>query len=86
QREILPRLSDLRNGDAAFTLLAHRAVEVTWSLGEGSRLALLANLGEVPLSGVRRPRGELLYASERHPPEEGSLPPWSVAWFLEPAT
>ncbi len=86
QREILPRLSDAPNGDAAFTLIAHRAVEVTWSLGEGSRLALLANLGEDPLSGVTRPSGELLYATERHLPEEGSLPPWSVAWFLESAT
>ncbi len=24
--------------------------------------------------------------TERHLPEEGSLPPWSVAWFLDPAT
>ena len=53
-----------------------------WTLGDGSLLALLANLGPEPLEDPEWPPGERLYASEGVPGHRSELPGWSVSWHL----
>lgn len=80
REKILPRLGGISGGEAAYRLVGERGLSVRWTLGDGSLLALLANLGPEPLGGFERPRGELLYASEGGAGQE--LPGWSVAWYM----
>ena len=53
-----------------------------WTLGDGSLLALLANLGPEPLEDPDWPSGERLYASEGVSEDGRDLPGWSVSWHL----
>lgn len=60
-REIAPKLCGMRGGQGRGSTLSHRAVAVTWRLGDGSELQLLANyddedipLGDVALAGAGR--------------------------------
>lgn len=61
------------------------ALSVSWRLGDGRRLALLANLGPEVADGLAVPAGAVLFESE---PGLGSalaggrLPGWSTVWFL----
>lgn len=83
--QVVPRLPGIRGGQVQARLLAERAVAAQWQLGDGSRLQVLANLGQAAVPDLPRPVGELLFASE---PElasrldAGILPPWSTAWYL----
>lgn len=79
-REIIPRLPGTSGGNT-FRLVGERGLEVDWTLGDGSTLTLLANLGSETGSGFERPGGSLVYATSGEP-EDGSLSPWSVAWYL----
>ncbi len=57
-----------------------------WTFEDGSKLKLLANLAATPFSGLRSPASQMIYATEEvstHALEQGMLPAWSVAWFLE---
>ena len=83
KREIVPRLPGV-SGGGGFRLVGERGLAVSWTLGDGSALALLANLGPEPGSGYEKPEGNLLYATGDEP-EDGVLPPWSVAWYLAEA-
>ncbi len=81
---ITPRLAGMDNGAAKFSLLAQRALSVIWQLGDGSQLALIANLGEEAIE-ITPPTGNLLFASSRLDDAllaAGQLPAWSVAWHL----
>ena len=78
RRHVAPRLADLRRNQAQAewrggVLSAH------WHLGDGSRLALVANLTAHPR---RRPtdaaHGEPIWGGA--PPPD--LPPWSVFWSI----
>ncbi len=71
-------------GGGAFRLVGERGLTANWTLGDGSTLALLANLGSEPGPGFEEPQGRLLYATGDEP-EAGNLPPWSVAWYLAEA-
>ena len=56
-----------------------------WTLGDGSRLRLIANLGSAGLAGCALPEGELIFESRPGLVGEigqGRLPGWSLAWFL----
>ena len=83
-REIVPRLPGI-DGAAAFTVLGDRGIDVQWRLGDGSRLRLLANFGDAAVNGVAPPSGRLLHATGNAAEEYagGSLPAWSVLWFLD---
>jgi maltooligosyltrehalose trehalohydrolase len=82
---IVPRLSGIRGGCAEAAVLGDRALRVRWTLGDGSVLALIANLADrISEVGVAV-EGEVLFAS--HPDllaelREGHVPPWSVLWLL----
>jgi malto-oligosyltrehalose trehalohydrolase len=88
-KEIVPRLAGIRpNGESArFELLGSHGLAVRWTLGDGARLTVLANLGEEFLEGIDAPSGKLLFESRRGLAailQESRMPPWSVAWFLKP--
>ena len=82
---IVPRLAGMDNGAPHFELLSQRALAVSWRLGDGSRLSLLANLGEEAVASPP-PGGDLIFASARLDDaliKGGQLPPWSAAWHLQ---
>ncbi|MBN1238990.1 MAG: malto-oligosyltrehalose trehalohydrolase [Gammaproteobacteria bacterium] len=68
-------------------MLADAALTVTWSLADGSELALTANLSDRPAPRGDAPRGEPLCSSGAADAPSGSpeLPPWYAAWHLHPA-
>ena len=66
-------------------LIGDRGLQVVWTLGDGARLALVANLGAEPQAGFAVPSGELIFGNRAGLLEEldqGHLPGWSVGWFL----
>jgi len=83
---IMPRLHGLEGGNATVRPVGERSVAIEWRLGDGSRLAVLANLGKSAVLDVAEPDAPLLFASEDDIAASlttGTLPPWSVAWTLE---
>jgi len=88
KRELLPRLIGAPGGSAEEMDLDGGAFRVTWRLGDGSRLTLLANPDESPVSDVPPVAGRCLLAEPSGADSRiriGRLPPWSAAWYLEPA-
>jgi glycogen debranching enzyme GlgX/malto-oligosyltrehalose trehalohydrolase len=85
-REIIPRLAGMFEKQNSYQVLSDRGLSVQWRLGDDSRLSLLGNYADEPLGDAKRPPGVLLYSSDTALEEslaKGTLPPWSVAWFLE---
>jgi malto-oligosyltrehalose trehalohydrolase len=83
QREIVPRLGKRGDSKGHYRMMTGHALEAYWTYGDGSRITLLANLGDEPMPGADRPAGELLYATAAL--DGGVVPPWGVYWFLERA-
>lgn len=82
---IIPRLPSM-GGGAAFELVGTSGMIVFWRLGDGTRLTLLANLGDSAVEGALHFTGTALYLSQPDLPAifaTGQMPPWSVAWFIE---
>jgi maltooligosyltrehalose trehalohydrolase len=82
REKIVPRLSGITGGEAAYEIVDDRSLRVRWTLGDGSQLALLANLSPEPLEDSEWPPGEWLYASEGVAGDSQELPGWSVSWHL----
>ena len=87
RREIVPRLAGLRANLSEARRFGAGGLLVTWQLGDGTRLSLLANLAPQPgrdlPTGVT---GRLLHATEDAAGrglDVGELPPWSAAWYLD---
>ncbi len=51
-QEIVPRLVGMRGNSGTYELLGNRALRVTWTLGDGSDLTMIANLSADPLEGI----------------------------------
>ncbi len=86
KEHILPRLSSACTIEARYTTREDLGLTAEWKFGDGAKLTLLANLGADPLAAATAPDGPILYASKGVREDEikqGSLPPWSVVWFLE---
>ena len=84
RRHITPRLAGMPGGQAGYALTGERALTVHWRLGDGSRLALAANLADQATELAPQP-GRVLYLSDSLDAAQhatGRLPPWSVAWTL----
>jgi malto-oligosyltrehalose trehalohydrolase len=86
---IVPRLDGIRSNAAKATMLSDSALRVSWTLGDGSALELVANL--LDQTSEVRGRGEIdgdvLFATHPDLPADlraGRLPPWSVLWLLRP--
>jgi len=86
---IVPRLVGMQGGTAAATLIEPTGLCVTWTLGDGARLTLVANLGDQPQGGFSQPEGEIIFANRSGADKElaeGTLPAWSVVWSLARGT
>lgn len=84
---IVPRLAGMRGG-ARYAVTGATVLTVTWRLGDGSNLCLLANLAAeaAEAAGATVPTGETIYRSEALTQADlaaGRLPPWSVLWRLQ---
>lgn len=83
---LAPGLYGLQGRNFVVSRLSERSMAITWRLGDGRDLHLLANLGTVPILDASQPDVPLLFASENDvipSLNAGTLPPWSVAWYLE---
>ena len=85
RRSITPRLAGMGNGSPQSTVFSETALGVSWRLGDGSRLALAANLGSRTVS-VPLTTGSRIFTTSNLDDDalsRGRLPPWSVCWTLE---
>ncbi|HET6467274.1 MAG TPA: malto-oligosyltrehalose trehalohydrolase [Geminicoccaceae bacterium] len=85
---LVPRLAATEGHAGEATAPGDGTVRAGWRLGDGSRLLVLANLGDGAATGLERPDAELLVAVPGEADAalaRGGLPPWSVVWFLAPA-
>lgn len=84
--EIVPRLAGVAAHSGRFEVIGARGLWASWVLNDNAALTLLANLDATELPGVPVAPGRLLYATHGQRPAAGAraLPPWSVAWYLEP--
>jgi maltooligosyltrehalose trehalohydrolase len=84
--EILPRLPGIKARQASARALTPQALEAHWTLGDGARLTLLANLSNESVAEVSEPHGRLLFADSgeiQSSLKQGRLSAWSVVWFLD---
>jgi glycogen operon protein len=84
-QQVVPRLPGSPGGAAGYRRIGERGLFVEWQLGDGSRLTLLANLGEPADAGFERPAGEPLWVTGpdvRADLASGGMPSWGVAFFL----
>jgi malto-oligosyltrehalose trehalohydrolase len=78
-QEIVPRLAGIQPFAGSYRVLGPKAASVEWRLGDSSRLVLLANFAEEPVTvPPTAANGRLLYSSA----EPGA--PFSAAYFLLP--
>ena len=85
---IVPRLAEMPGGGEA-ALLDGTALRVSWTLGDHSRLTLIANLADQACDvGLEEEiEGDVLLALPHDVSDElrrGRLPPWAVFWLLSP--
>ncbi|QQR38704.1 malto-oligosyltrehalose trehalohydrolase [Devosia rhizoryzae] len=52
RKEIVPRLAGMTGESGHYQVLAEKVVKVWWTLGDGSELSMVANLGTEPFQGV----------------------------------
>ncbi|HSZ00685.1 MAG TPA: malto-oligosyltrehalose trehalohydrolase [Terriglobales bacterium] len=83
---VVPRLSMTCAVSANYEVKARRGLRACWRFPDDSELILMANLGVDRLSGLTPPASQVIYASQEVSDStlrEGTLPPWSVVWFLQ---
>jgi malto-oligosyltrehalose trehalohydrolase len=83
-REIVPRLPSLASRGGTFTVLDDTALSLRWQCADGDSIRAIANVGERQVRIDPSPQGRVIYCGF-HYTAGGSVPPWSVAWFIEPA-
>lgn len=77
---IVPRLGGMSGRAGAFEVLAPAVLRVTWHLGDGSTLRLLANFSSETFR-TAAPNGESVFATSAEA-ARGVLGPWAVSWTL----
>ena len=84
RREIVPRLARGAGQGGRFEVFGPGAIAIAWTLGDGSRLALRANLSGDPATFAAEADDRVLWQEGEVP--SGSGPggwgPWSVLWTL----
>ncbi|MFL7901909.1 malto-oligosyltrehalose trehalohydrolase [Azospirillum argentinense] len=85
RKEIAPRLENAPGGAAAHEVIDGRGIRVSWRLGDGSRLHLLANLADAPVTGMGEAVGRVLW-TEGKGLDGGTMAPLSVLWTIEETT
>jgi maltooligosyltrehalose trehalohydrolase len=81
-QHIMPRLSPACAIRGDYQLQGTQGLTVRWRFPDHSELILKANLGDDSLSDFTLPTSQVIYASDAL--KDGPLPPWCVAWFLQP--
>jgi maltooligosyltrehalose trehalohydrolase len=85
-QHIVCHLSDACAIQAGYEVHGDCGLTARWELPDGSKLDLLANLGSASLAGFATPTSQIIYACgevNADALKRGTLPAWSVAWFLE---
>lgn len=85
-QHIVCYLSDVCAIKARHEVHGDRGLTARWDFPDGAKLDLLANLGSTSLTGFATPTSQVIYASEEVNADalkRGTLPAWSVEWFLE---
>ena len=85
-QHIVPRLSSPCGVKSSYTANEQCGLNAQWEFPDRSKLTLLANLTSHSVSEVTSPHSAIIYSSEKVRENElqsGTLPPWSVVWFLE---
>jgi malto-oligosyltrehalose trehalohydrolase len=86
-QHIVPRLSNGCEIPANYQVHGVSGLNAQWAFPDRCKLTLLANLGESQLPGFSVPTSRPIYVSEEVADDDrngGTLPAFSVAWFLEP--
>lgn len=52
KKEIVPRLGGMEGNNGRYELLGERTLRVSWTLGDGAELSLVANLSSEPCEGI----------------------------------
>jgi maltooligosyltrehalose trehalohydrolase len=78
-REIIPRLEGIKGSCSSYEILSEGAVSVQWTLGDGSVLRLIANLGSRRIPNLSY-SGHRLWPPAIH--SDNSLEPWGIIWSL----
>jgi malto-oligosyltrehalose trehalohydrolase len=79
--EIVPRLKGVGGHSATFETLGDCAVRVRWTLGDGSRLTLVANLSPKTPLHVGDVEGKQIFSVGDF--TNGTLGAWAVVWSLQ---
>jgi maltooligosyltrehalose trehalohydrolase len=79
-REIIPRLKKFGGESGSYEILGEGAVAVRWTMNNGARLHLIANLGDQRLTNIGL-SGRQLWSTGVG--VENSLDPWGVVWAIE---
>ena len=85
-QHIVRHISDACAIKAFYEVHGDHGLIAHWDFPDGSKLALLANLSSASLTGFAVPASQVIYTSEGVNTDalrQGTLPAWSVAWFLE---
>ena len=85
-REIVPRLHGIGARSGCYEVLGPGSVRVAWTMGDGSRLTLVANLSPtaIAIPAGDRGQGRLLWCEGTM--TDDTLGPWSVVFRLGDAT
>jgi malto-oligosyltrehalose trehalohydrolase len=78
--QIVPRLFGMAGDSARHEVVQDRGIRVTWRLGDGSELTLLANVSSEPLEGVPVDAADHLWVEGLVSGD--TLHPWSVVFIL----
>jgi malto-oligosyltrehalose trehalohydrolase len=83
RREIMPHLDGAWVRDAVYSVTDGGLLHVSWLLGEGHRLDLIANLGsDTSDDAGPEQAGRLLHSTHPGVPGDRIKPGWYVAWYL----
>ena len=84
-QHVVPHLVDGCPVRAEYQRSGDFGLTAQWRFPDNAELVLLANLGPTTLSDVKPPASRIIYASSGSAEAltQGTLPPWSVVWFLE---
>jgi malto-oligosyltrehalose trehalohydrolase len=85
RRHVVPHLRHPGACGGHFRVSRHGVLRVQWRLAHGVTLTLLANPDgkTAPAQDAGWPDATPFYALPALAPDDGELPPWSVAWFLQ---
>jgi 1,4-alpha-glucan branching enzyme len=83
--EIVPRLAQAAGHAGTYETSGSGAFRVSWSLGDGSGLTVLANLSDATWKGFGPSPGRVVWSEGDLDQERKALGPWSVMWSIADA-